>query len=213
MSEISSMIPAGRIFLEASYMEGRGSASEGVILCHPHPLYGGSMDNNVISTLQDTLSRWGWGTIRFNFRGVGRSGGAYGDGEGEVEDVMAVATYLEKEKGKKILHIAGYSFGAWIALKAIARGIEAGCVILVSPPMDFLDFGLLRLPQKPCLITVGDRDSFCALGTLRAWLEQQQTNALDFQTLAGCDHFYWNQEELLSVRVSEFLGKHFHSPA
>jgi len=212
MSEIAMMIPSGSISLEACYAEGADSASEAVILCHPHPLYGGNMDNNVVFALQNTLAGWGWATMRFNFRGVGGSGGEYGDGQGEVQDFLAVAAYL-KEKGKKVLHVAGYSFGAWIAMKAMAQGFEPASAIFVSPPMDFLDFSTLRLHQKPCLITLGDRDTFCSLQTLRGWLAVQEADGatVDLETIAGCDHFYWNLEGFLSAKVSEFLRKHFHS--
>lgn len=214
MSEIDVVIPAGSASLEACCSKGEDSASEVAILCHPHPLYGGDMDNNVILALRNVLAAWGWGTIRFNFRGVGRSSGKYGDGEGEVQDVLAVASYA-KEKGWKCLHIAGYSFGAWIALKAMARGLETASGILISPPLDFLDFGSLSLPREPCLITLGDQDSFCSIQSLRRWLSAQETDEdkVSFQTIPGCDHFYWSQEELLAAKVSGFLKKHFQPPA
>ena len=172
------------------------------------------MDNNVISALQRTLADWGWATMRFNFQGVGGSGGEYGNGQGEVRDLLAVAAYL-KGKGKEALHVAGYSFGAWIGLKAIVQGFEPASAIFVSPPLDFLDFSSLVLPQTHCLITLGDRDSFCSLQTLHTWLAAQKANraTVDLETLSGCDHFYWNHEPLLSAKVSEFLKKHFQPPA
>jgi len=175
------------------------------------------MDNNVVIALQDALADGGWGAMRFNFRGVGRSSGKYGDGEGEVQDLMAVAAYL-KEQGKEVLHIAGYSFGAWITLKATAQGLDPASVILVSPPLDFLDFSSLTLPSKPCLISLGDRDTFCSMQSLRNWLTLQQPDSANVRpltaplTLPGCDHFYWGQERVLAAKVLELLHQHFQPP-
>jgi alpha/beta superfamily hydrolase len=213
MSEKSVMIPSGSISLEACYAEGSQSGPEAVILCHPHPLYGGNMDNNVVLALQRTFNGLEWATMRFNFRSAGRSGGEFGEGQGETQDVLAVAAYL-KEKGKRILHVAAYSFGAWIALKAIAQGFEPVSAVLVSPPLEFLDFSALRLPHKPCLISLGDRDSFCSVQTLRNWLAVQKADEamVDMEILQGCDHFYWGHEEILFDMVSGFLRKHFQSP-
>lgn len=211
MSETAVMIPSDGILLEASYEEGLTSASDAVILCHPHPLYGGAMDNNVVLALKNALAKWGWTTLRFNFRGVGRSGGTYADGKGEARDLFSVVEFLEK-KGKKKLHIAGYSFGVWIALLAIAQGFEPQSAILVSPPVDFLDFSGLKLPPKPCLVTLGDRDKYCSPESLINWLAVQDTGQKpDLEILPGCDHFYWKKEAILADLVAGFLKKHFQS--
>jgi len=208
VSEIHMMIPAQDFELEACYEEGQGPAVG--ILCHPHPLYGGSMDNNVIAAMQSALRARGWGTMRFNFRGVGRSGGGFAEGEGEAEDVMAIASFLSLQ-GKTIVHLGGYSFGAWIVLKALGLGLQAISTVLVSPPIDFLPFDNLKLPQTPCLITLGDGDSFCTGASLKAWLAGQPDAAQTAETeiVPGCDHFYWGREGFLEGRISKFLKKHF----
>jgi uncharacterized protein len=211
MPEKIIMIPAGDILLESLYAE--GSRSEVMVLCHPHSLYGGNMDNNVVVALQKALQDQGWGTLRFNFRGVGRSGGGYADGEGEAEDLMAVKRYLSENMNKG-LSLIGYSFGAWIALKAIQKGWSPQRTVLVSPPVDFLPFNGLSLPLGNCLITLGERDSFCAVESLRAWLSGQRSQqGVDIEILPRCDHFYWGFEEALSSITTAFLLKNHTEPS
>jgi alpha/beta superfamily hydrolase len=208
MTEIPVAIPVEGFLLEG--LHERAGTADAAIICHPHPLYGGSMHNNVVSTLQQLLHRMGWSTLRFNFRGVGNSGGRYGEGNGEVADLMAAASYLISEGAGRI-HLCGYSFGAWIALKAARQGLDPASLVLVSPPLDFLHFGDLRLPQKPCIVTLGDRDTFCTPESLNKWLRaplQPTSPAPEVAIFKGCDHFYLGDEEALSSRVSELMLKH-----
>lgn len=209
MTETRVMIETGEHLLEGLFARGE-IPSAGGMLCHPHPLYGGSMHNEIVSTMQRRLREWGWSTLRFNFRGVGASGGEYGEGKGEAEDVRAVAAYLFQE-GIRDLHLAGYSFGSWVALKALAADLQPASLILVSPPVDFLRFADLQLPSCPCLITVGELDDFCAPESLQAWLSTQKTKTepAEIEILEGCDHFYWGNETKLSAKISDFLNRHF----
>lgn len=207
MSEAYVSIQAGDVFLEALHEPGKRGA--GAVLCHPHPLYGGDMGNNVVSALQAVLSGLGWGTLRFNFRGVGRSGGTYGEGTGEAVDVAAAAAYLA-ERGTQAVHLAGYSFGAWVVLKAIREGLRSESAMLVSPPLDLLDFSGLAPPPVPCLIVVGDRDDFCAASSLKRWLASRPASAGSpvVEILAGCDHFHRGKENLLREKVAGFVRTH-----
>ena len=208
MPEMPVKIPSGRIDLEACYEIGNGTGA--ALICHPHPLYGGSMENNVVLALQNALSLWGWGTLRFNFRGVGGSGGQHGNGEGEVEDVLAAVAFL-RGKGHETIHVAGYSYGAWIVLKAVLEGLHAASLLLVSPPLDFMDFSGLQLPSTPCLITLGEQDDYCRLDSLQQWLEKQPNtaNLRDVAVFPGGDHFYWGVEQDLSLKVGAFLSGRF----
>ena len=204
MPETPVTVPEGEITLEGLHQPGNGV--DAAVICHPHPLYGGSMDNNVVSVMQEVLEEWGWGTLRFNFRGVGGSGGRHDGGRGEVDDVLAAVAYVTGQ-GAKTVHLAAYSYGVWIGLKALQKGLRPASAILVSPPLDFLDFKGLRLPAAPCLITAGERDGFCAAGSLEKWQAAQAREGKmpDVQVLPGCDHFYWNREDLLAAGVREFL--------
>jgi uncharacterized protein len=204
MSEAPVMIPHGNLLLEALFDQGNGF--EVAVILHPHPLYGGSMDNNVVSVLQKTLRDWGWGTLRFNFRGVGGSTGHHQGAQLDVEDLLAVCQYVQQQ-GKKTLHFAGYSYGAWIGLRAMKSGLQPNTAILVSPPLDFLDFRGLQPPSCRCLITVGDEDDFCTVESLKNWvvstLERERTPHLE--SLLHCDHFYGGHERLLGAKLQVFL--------
>jgi hypothetical protein len=108
-------------------LEGRflaGGTTGGALITHPHPLYGGSMDNNVVWTARQACAARGMATLRFNFRGVGRSTGAYGDGVAEAEDVVAALAFL-KERAAGPYWVIGYSFGAAVAARAMLAGLEA----------------------------------------------------------------------------------------
>jgi hypothetical protein len=152
------------------------------------------------------LCNWGWGTLRFNFRGVGGSTGQHRGAQGDAEDLLTVFQYVQQQ-GKDSIHLAGYSYGAWIGLRAMNQGLKPNIAILVSPPLDFLDFRDLHPPSCPCLITVGDRDDFCSVASITKWISPQpkvKSGPL-VEILPGCDHFYWDREKLLSEKVSGFL--------
>ena len=204
MSETSVMIPIGNLSLEALFDPCNGV--DAAVICHPHPLYGGSMENNVVSALQKALRDRGLGTLRFNFRGVGGSSGQHRGAQQDAEDLLVVCRYVEQQ-GAKNLYLAGYSYGAWVGLKAMKQSLQPDTVILISPPLDFLDFRGLTPPSCSCLITVGDQDDFCAVESLKEWLTgtpESQHPAL-VEILPHCDHFYWGNESLLATKLASFL--------
>jgi uncharacterized protein len=205
MAETPLTIPCGNLLLEALF--DRGNGLETAVICHPHPLYGGSMDNNVVSVLQKTLRAWGWGTLRFNFRGVGGSTGQHKGAQGDTDDLLTTFRYLQ-EQGANSIHFAGYSYGAWIGLRAMQGGFEPTIKILVSPPLDFLDFRALQAPSGPCLITLGDHDDFCAVASIMKWVSPQgeMENGARVEVLRSCDHFYWGHEKPLAEKVTGFLA-------
>lgn len=209
MPEIDVTIPSGNIRLEGRVDEAPGG--DWVVLCHPHPQYGGNMDNNVVWSLKKVLRGWGWQTLRYNSRGVGESSGVYGGGEGETEDLLAVVQFALEQGGGLRIHLAGYSYGAWIGLKAIARGFETDSIILVSPPMDFIGFDGLSIPEVPCLITLGTKDSFCSTKSLDDWVKglNPPTSLTTVDLIPGCDHFYWGWESTLASKIEAFLQRHF----
>jgi uncharacterized protein len=168
------------------------------------------MDNNVVLAVQAAFQEQGWSVVRFNFRGVGRSGGEYADGVGEREDLQAVCRFLRDQTGElDTLCVVGYSFGAWVVLGAIAGGLAVDCLILVSPPLDFIQFDALRLPSVPCLITLGERDDFCRVASLDAWLKDQPETGSQRNVVLvpGGDHFYWGKEGLLKDEIKSFVAK------
>ncbi len=207
MSEQFLMIPVDeQVKVEARLI--RGGLPKIAVICHPHPLYGGSMDNNVVMAAMELFRELEWSALRFNFRGVGGSSGAYADGVGEREDIKAVCRFLRDQPEKpEALCVVGYSFGAWVALGAAGEGLSMDAQMLVSPPMDVMSFDKLRLQTVPCLITLGEHDDFCRVPTLRHWLENQSPANIRPQvvTFPGVDHFYWGAEALLQAEMRRFL--------
>lgn len=183
--------------------DGRGAA----LLCHPHPLYGGAMSNNVVVAARDALAGLGLATLRFNFRGVGRSGGDYDEGRGEQLDLEAAFATLATETGGPGVHLVAYSFGAWVAARALRAGLAPASAVLISPPVDFMDFSGLPPPAAPALVVSGDRDQFGAAAAVDRWLEP--VGAIDRVLLRGVDHFYGTAgaEAALQEAIARFVGR------
>lgn len=205
------METAGRIFVECGTHRLEGvltlsTSGDGALVCHPHPLYGGSMDNNVVLALEETYRIRGWTTLRFNFRGVGESTGTYGDGDGEAEDIVCAHRFMVQQGAQRI-HLAGYSFGAWAALKACRLGVSPWSLALVSPPVNFLDFSDLPLPQCPTWIQLADGDAFAQPARVRSWLQAQKLppNGVRVDLCTGSDHFYWGREQEIRRNLGTFL--------
>ena len=183
----------------------RASGQDAVVVTHPHPLYGGEMDNPVVTTLAGVYQRLGYSTLRFNFRGVGMSGGDYGDGIGEQEDVRAAAAYLGG-LGKTVIDLAGYSFGAWVN-----RGLDPPLAtvrrqMLVAPPVLFLDFAPVATPLAELVVIVGDHDTMAPLATLRALLPHWHPSARLY-LVAGADHFFGAAMDRLATQIEAVLAE------
>ncbi len=207
MREEKVLIPNGTIQLEGliSIHEAL-SLKGGVILCHPHPQYGGDMDNPVITTAVKAASEEGLSTLRFNFRGVGESGGSYGEGVGEKEDVGAVIGYFNSrlKVNTPSLILLGYSFGAWAGLPIAIQDERINGIVAVAPPLDLYDFEFLKGCKKRKLIIVGDRDLFCPTSLLEEWyqdLEEPKSLAI----ISGADHFFSFHTHLLTQPLREFF--------
>ncbi len=173
------------------------------MVCHPHPLYGGEMGNNVVSAIETGFSQNGFTTLRFNFRGVGASTGAYDDGNGEVRDVLAALVYLKEHLDRDAyVVLAGYSFGAWMASKAAyaEEGIDA--LFLVSFPFAFYSTEELEAFRKPIYLVGGTEDEIGPLeDLLRVYknFEQTEKNVKIITT----DHFYGGKEKEIAAFVSQ----------
>jgi hypothetical protein len=204
MAEEPVKIPVegGRITIEGLFEEGRNGRNS--ILCHPHPLYGGNMHNNVVQAARQTFAGLGWGTLRFNFRGTGASGGNPAEGQKDAMDIIAVSEFLAARSPGRI-DLAAYSYGAWAAMEAIRTGLCPDWLILISPPLDFISFEGLRLPDAPTLVTLGNQDDFCSVETLKKWLSDQQNTKITLEILPYVDHFYWGAERELSAKIRTFV--------
>jgi len=173
----------------------KNSAANGVVITHPHPLYGGNMHNNVVVAISQAYQKMGYTTLRFNFRGVGGSQGSYGDGIGEQEDVSAAIAYLA-DLGMKQIDLAGYSFGAWVnvCLGCAAAGIAN--MVMVAPPVAFIEFDPIGTIECLKLIVTGSRDDIAPPAMIRQTYQKWKAEA-HFEVINGADHFYGGYEDRL----------------
>jgi uncharacterized protein len=201
-------VPCGPITLEGILEFPTDSVGPfpGAIVCHPHPLYGGNMDNNVAAAVAGELLRLGIASLRVNFRGVGASEGKHGEGIDELEDVRASMDFLERmsEIDADKLLIAGYSFGCWVGLKAASRDPRPKRLLGISPPLDMYDFDFLKSEARPKLLVSGDNDFVCSQSRFKAFA-QEVSEPKRITTLRGSDHFHFGRETLLVNEVTQFF--------
>ena len=194
----------GDISLEGLFSSPQAPPSIGAVICHPHPQYGGEMRNNVVSALTAAFQAAGFATLRFNFRGVGQSGGSHGEGEAEVEDVKAAVTELLNRQAVSTVVVAGYSFGSSVGLRAGAEDDRVRKLIGVALPIGFRDPSFLLTANKPTLLISGDNDNFSPIPGLQELLEKMP-EPKKLVTLPGVDHFFWGQEGAVAKAAVEFL--------
>ncbi len=163
--------PAGRIEAALDCPEGDVAAQPVLaIVCHPLPTEGGSMHNKVVTMTARALRECGVTTLRFNFRGVGQSEGTFDEGDGELDDLRAVAAWARAQHPDKALWLAGFSFGAWIALRGAAE-LQAAALISIAPPVGrSWDFDV-AIPDIPWLVIQGDADEVVDAEAVYAWLD------------------------------------------
>lgn len=139
------------------------------VLCHPHPLHGGTMQNKVVTTLASGFARLGVASVRFNFRGVGTSAGTFANGDGETGDVRAVIDWVRTCRPQHAIWLAGFSFGACVALRAAAPARVDG-LVTVAPAVHLYDFPALTLPDCPWLLIQGEADEVVPVAAVRQWI-------------------------------------------
>jgi alpha/beta superfamily hydrolase len=194
-----------RIFFDANGLKIEGMQADsqgdkGVVISHPHPLYGGTMHNNVVRAVAHAYQEEGYSTLRFNFRGVEKSEGDFGNGIGEQEDVRAALQTL----GKKNMDLAGYSFGAWVNALGVEKFEQAQRLIMVSPPVSVIDLSFLEYSPKIKLVICGTRDEIAEYKKVEKMLPKWNDQAV-FRVIHGADHFYSGHEEELIDIIGEFL--------
>ncbi|MFZ0658742.1 MAG: alpha/beta family hydrolase [Candidatus Binataceae bacterium] len=185
----------------------RSGASPGAVICHPHPMYGGSMNNNVVEAIIAAMWRRGYATLRFNFRGVGASEGEYDGGEGEAADARAAVEFLaaQPDIDRDAIALAGYSFGAAVALRAGLGDSRGARVIAVALPGAAMDSGIKMAATKPVLLVSGDRDTYSPIPTLEQ-AQQKLGAAATLRVIAGADHFFGGYESLLADTIERALS-------
>ena len=209
MKKTRVSFPCGELFLEGilAIPDGAGPFPA-VIVCHPHPLYGGSMDNNVVHSLSEALTQASLISFKFNFRGVGGSQGEFGQGIGEQEDVEAAISFISTVKAvdSKRIGLAGYSAGAGFALPVSLKDVRIKALAAVSPPLSMFDFHFLKSCPKPKFLISGSRDNFTPADQFLEFC-QNLPEPKEYESIEGADHFWWGYESRLFAKVTAFFTK------
>ncbi len=196
---------SGSLVLEGELVLVAGFTRAGIV-CHPHPQYGGDMYNPVVEAIAEAMQGAHCATLRFNFRGVGTSTGTFDNGIGERLDAAAAVQHLRTCTGLSQVILAGYSFGALVALEAAALLPEVGMVIAVAPPVAFLDVDAIARLRKPATFIAGDADPYCSAGKLSEQLAQL-IPPLTPSIIAGADHFFMGHCHAVAASVGEALRR------
>lgn len=198
--------PAGDLEAHTTCPASDARIAATAVICHPHPLHGGSMQNKVVTTLARGFADLGVASVRFNFRGVGASHGEFADAAGETEDALAVVEWVRQVRPGDALWLAGFSFGGYVALRAAAAVQPAG-LVTIAPAVHLYDFSALPMPRCPWLLVQGDADEVVPLDPVRAWLAGLATPP---QTviLPDTGHFFHQRLNNLREALHTFLPEH-----
>ena len=207
MPEVIMNGPEGR--LEGRYQQGKGHDAPIALMLHPHPQHGGTMNNKVVYTLYQTFAARGFSVLRFNFRGVGRSQGAFDRGEGELSDAAAALDWLQATNpNARACWIAGYSFGAWIGMQLLMRRPEISGFISVAPPANIYDFTFLAPCPASGLIIHGRNDQVSPEGDVQKLVDRlnaQRGIKITQVKVEGANHFFDQNLPDLVKSVEDYL--------
>lgn len=209
MPEVIFNGPAGRI--EGRYHPAKvRSAPIGIVL-HPHPQFGGTMNNQIVYNCYYQFVNRGFSVLRFNFRGVGRSQGNFDHGVGELSDAASALDYAQAINPEaRTCWIAGFSFGAWIGMQLLMRRPEVEGFISIAPPANLYDFSFLAPCPSSGLIVHGDKDAVVPLTAVQGLVEKLKTQkgiVIEQQVVPGANHFFENAVDPLMDVVSTYLDK------
>ena len=176
------------------------------MVCHPHPLFGGTMHNKVVFRAAKTLHGRGMPVLRFNFRGAGQSEGEHDKGRGEADDVRVAIDFMEKEFAGRLLLLAGFSFGAWVGLQVGCADARVAELVGLGIPVNDSDFSYLRECVKPKLFLQGDRDQFGSAARVEAmFAELPGPKKLVF--VADADHFFTGELDEMTAALDAWLAE------
>ncbi len=171
----------------------REVASDAIaVVCHPHPQFGGTMDNKVVTTLVRSYLKCGMNAVRFNFRGVGRSAGSFDDTRGEFQDLSSVVSWLKEQVGCSQFYLAGFSFGSFIAYRGAVEIAGVEHLVLIAPPIDKYVFDEYMLPKCPIIVVQGEADEVVEPSSVYQWCDR---NGLltELSTIKNAGHFFHGQ--------------------
>ena len=209
MPELIFPGPEGR--LEGRYHSQPNPDAPLAIILHPHPQYGGTMNNRVVYNLHYAFHRMGFTVMRFNFRGVGRSQGEFDSGIGELADAATALDWLQSTNpAASQCWVAGYSFGAWIGMQLLMRRPETDGFISVSPPTNMYDFSFLAPCPASGLILHGGADTVVPpveVERVVSKLRTQKGIVIDYELEEGASHFWQDHMSAVETRVGAYLDK------
>ena len=209
MPEIIIPGPEGR--LEARYQKGNQGNSPLCVVLHPHPRQGGTMNNKLVYRTYQAFKNSNFSTLRFNFRGVGRSQGTYDNGIGELTDAAAALDWLQAENPTaRTTWIAGFSFGAWLALQLLMRRPEISGFVAISPPASLYDFSFLAPCPSNGLIIQGTEDKIVeeeCVTELVEKLNKQKNLKIEYRKIPGADHIFAKSLDDIQNKIEKYISK------
>jgi len=210
MPEVVIPGPAGRI--QAMYKHSGEENAPIAIMLHPHPIYGGTMNNKVVYSMYHTFADAGFNVLRFNFRGVGGSQGEYDRGEGELEDATAALEWLQDNNpGARACWVAGFSFGAWIGMQLLMRRPEITSFISIAPPANMYDFSFLAPCPTSGLMVQGTADQVVPLEETEKLVERlhmQKGIHIQLDKVEQANHYFQGHLDQLDASVRGYLAEH-----
>jgi alpha/beta superfamily hydrolase len=209
MPEVIFNGPEGR--LEGRYQHAAGPNAPIAVLLHPHPLHGGTMNNRVVQCMFQAFAKRGFSTLRFNFRGVGRSQGGFGRGEGELADAAAALDWLQTVNADaSAVWVGGFSFGAWIGMQLLMRRPEISGFISIAPPANVYDFTFLAPCPSSGLIVHGDSDEIVPQADVRKLVDKlsnQRGITISYENVPGAGHVFQDHMPILTAAVDRYLDR------
>jgi hypothetical protein len=199
------MIPARQVELEAALREPHHRPLRGAaVVCHPHPAWGGTMDNRVVYRAAKAANESELAALRFNFRGVGKSTGSYDEGDGERQDAATAVDWLSQRYAELPLVMIGFSFGSWVGLDVGCRDPRIRALVGLGLPLNHYDFEFLVENTKPALYLVSTNDEFCPRDRGDR-LARRLPATSTFRWIEAADHFFGGQIEAMQVQIRQFL--------
>ena len=207
VKEIIFTGPDGR--LVGKYKKGQSLNPPVALLLHPHPLYGGTMNNPIVTELYNIFDALGFSTFRFNFRGVGKSEGKFDNGLGELADAAAALDWVQRQNpNTNQCWVSGFSFGAVICMQLLMRRPEITRFVSVSPQPNLYDFNFLAPCPASGLIIHGKKDEIAPLDDVQKLaqkLQAQKNITVEYEEISGANHFYDNEIPKLKKVVENYI--------
>ena len=201
--------PAGR--LEAKYYKSKKSTSPIALVLHPHPQYGGTMNNRVVQETFNVFVKNGFSVLKLNFRGVGKSEGTFDNGQGELSDAASALDWIEREnQDYSQCWVSGFSFGSLICMQLIMRRPEVTKFISIAPQPNVYDFTFLAPCPTSGQIVYGEKDELVSkesINELNNRLKNQKGIEVDFSEIKNSNHFFSNKEEELKIAINAYVKK------